>query len=197
LFKDLSPILFTIFQIVWSYIWATKHLDIRKAKNYSMNRTLADTNNRYKLLSFFLFAAQNIISIASLWSNSEVLLKIHDNDTIRLLGAAIIVAATALYFRSLSYLGRNYSPCYDSHVPHEIVASGPYRFVRHPMYFAKLLLGFGTFVLSGSLWFVPQFLYLAVDMRRSIHNEEKYLAASFPGYMSYCRRTKMLVPFIL
>lgn len=115
----------------------------------------------------------------------------------RLAGAAIIVAATASYFLALRHLGQNYSPCYDSHVPHELICSGPYTHVRHPMYVAKLLLSFGIIVLTGSLWFVPPFLYLSLDMMRSMRSEEKYLASSCPDYEAYRKKTRMMVPFLL
>lgn len=192
-----SSISFTIFQIAWSYVWAIKHIDIRKNRDYSTHRTLADTNQRYKVLSFFLFTTQTVLTIATFWSNSPLLLKLHDSDTFRILGSVMILAATMFYFWSLKHLGNNYSPCYDSHMPDDLVISGPYRFIRHPMYLAKLLLCFGTFILNGSLWWLIPCIYLTFDMARSIRKEEAYLLKSFPKYNPYSKRTKIIIPFIL
>ncbi len=197
MFALAKPIAFTAFQIAWSYLWATVHLKIRKDQSYALGRELTYTNLRYKIISFFLFASQAMLSIATFWSNSELLLKIHDSDHIRYLGVILTIAATALYLKSLKNLGRNYSPCYDSYAPYELVRNGPYKWIRHPMYLAKLLLMFATFILSGSFRFVSQFIYLVLDMAKAIRIEESYLSTSFPGYINYRRTTKMLPPYIL
>jgi protein-S-isoprenylcysteine O-methyltransferase Ste14 len=77
------------------------------------------------------------------------------------------------------------------------VTSGPYRFVRHPIYSGLLIGLLGTaFVnnLSGLLLVVilgAYFYYCAVV-------EKKNLTATFPtAYPVYRASTKMLVPFIL
>ena len=169
---------------------------VRHLRSYANNRTKADTNTRYQIVSYFLFIAQNVICIASFWSDSGILFKVHDSDLMRLLGLLLTSAATLLYFKSLNHLGRNYSPCFDSHVPLEIISSGPYRFTRHPMYLAKLLVAVGNFVLSGSLWFVVMSLYLALETARAILKEEKYLAASLPAYGEYKKKTRTMIPFL-
>ena len=194
---ETSSILFTLFQITWAYVWARKHLKVRRERRYARGRTVGGINKSYKAVSFVAYLFQNLICIGSFWSNADILFKVHNDVDLRLLGAGLIVVASALYFRSLKVLGENYSPCYDSQVPHELIASGPYRFVRHPMYLAKVLLGIGTFVMSGSLLTIPMFLWLLVEVVRSIAAEESYLAVSIPGYIEYQRRTARLVPFLL
>lgn len=192
----LSKLLFSIFQFSWAFVWAAKHLEIRHRRAYSRQRTQTDINRRYKVISVALFAVQNVLCIAAFWSNSQLLFKIHDNDLIRIFGVLVITGATASYFRALGYLGRNYSPCFDSHVPFELITRGPYRFTRHPMYLAKLVVVIGNFVLSGSLWFVIMFVYLLVETIGTIIKEERYLTTSFPTYANYRRRTTAMLPFI-
>ena len=194
--QEFYPALFTIFQVAWACAWAIRHVQVRRLRNYARNRIKADTNARYHVVSYFLFVTQNILCIVSFWSNSPFLLKIHDSDALRLIGVLVISAGTVLYFRSLSHLGQNYSPCFDAHVPLEMVSSGPYRFTRHPMYLAKLLVAVGNFVLSGSLWFVLMFTYLALETLRTIFNEEKYLSAFIPAYEDYKKKTKRMIPFV-
>lgn len=184
-----TPIIFTLFQTCWAIVWARKHIQARSGRHYSDDRAQADTNNRYRVVSYFLYAAQNVLCIASFWTRSPLLLEIHDSDALRVVGVMLVILATVLYFESLRYLGKNYSPCFDAHLPFELVVTGPYRFVRHPMYLAKLIIVIGNFVLSGSLWFVPMFLYLLWETARTIVNEEKYLARSNFGYAEYKRRT--------
>lgn len=192
----LFPILFTAFQLAWAFVWGIRHVRARRLRSYANNRTKADTNTRYQIVSYFLFVTQNVICIASFWSDSGILFKVYDSDLMRLMGLLLTSAATLLYFKSLNHLGQNYSPCFDSHVPLEMISSGPYRFTRHPMYLAKLLVAVGNLVLSGSLWFVLMLLYLALETARTILNEEKYLAASLPGYGEYKKKTTTMIPFL-
>lgn len=192
----LFPTTLTLFQACWAFAWARKHVKVRHERQYSTNRAQADTNSRYEVVSYLLFVAQNVLCIASFWSRSKLVLEIHDSNSLRIAGVILISLATVLYFESLRYLGENYSPCFDAHLPFELVAIGPYRFIRHPMYLAKLIIVIGNFVLSGSLWFVPMFIYLLLETVRTIVNEEEYLARSIAGYANYQRRTPRMVPLV-
>lgn len=171
-FLRLLDFIFTLFQLVWAYIWASKHVKIRANRKYANGKSPVATDKQYKALSIGVFFIQNIVCIASFWSNSSILLKIHDSDVFRFFGAIVLLGSTTTYFVALRHLGRNYSPCYDSHTPHELVKSGPYKLVRHPMYLAKLLIGVGTFFLSGSLLLLPILVWLFFAMIRAIRVEE-------------------------
>jgi protein-S-isoprenylcysteine O-methyltransferase Ste14 len=95
------------------------------------------------------------------------------------------------------HIGRNWgSPMTRKNEP-ELVTSGPYRLVRHPIYSGILIAGVGTTVALNWVWLTAvalagaYFLYSAID-------EERYLAEQFPdSYPLYKHSTKMLVPFIL
>jgi len=81
--------------------------------------------------------------------------------------------------------------------PHaQLVTSGPYRFIRHPMYLA-FLLTFGGLV--GNLPLVPRvvaFGIFIVVLVIKAQYEESLLLARFPEYREYQKRTKRLLPFI-
>jgi protein-S-isoprenylcysteine O-methyltransferase Ste14 len=192
----LYPASFTVFQIYWAFVWAVTHIKARRLRLYAENRAQADTNRRYELVSYLLYIAQNVLCIASFWSNSQLLLKVHNSNSLRFVGVILISFATVLYFKSLRYLGRNYSPCFDSQKPLELIRSGPYKSIRHPMYIAKLIIVIGNFIISGSLWFVPMFIYLMLEIIRTIVSEERCLATSIPGYADYQKRTSRMIPFV-
>ena len=78
----------------------------------------------------------------------------------------------------------------------ELVTSGPYRLVRHPIYSGILVASIGTAVALSWLWLTAlalagiYFVYAATV-------EERYLTEQFPDdYPPYKRSTKMLVPFL-
>jgi protein-S-isoprenylcysteine O-methyltransferase Ste14 len=79
----------------------------------------------------------------------------------------------------------------------ELVTSGPYRSVRHPIYSGIILAMIGTTIAVSLYWLVGvvlvggYFLYSAIV-------EERSMASLFPDtYPAYKRSTKMLIPFVL
>jgi protein-S-isoprenylcysteine O-methyltransferase Ste14 len=93
-------------------------------------------------------------------------------------------------------IGRNWgTPMSQEHEP-ELVTSGQYHFVRHPIYSGILVAGVGTAVALSWLWIIAMAL-AGVYFAYSATVEERYLTNQFPDtYPLYRRSTKMLVPFI-
>jgi protein-S-isoprenylcysteine O-methyltransferase Ste14 len=77
-----------------------------------------------------------------------------------------------------------------------LVCHGPYRHVRHPMYLAVLLFGTGLAGGYGDLWRWCVLATLAVVLHFKAAHEERALAARFPDYAAYARRTPALIPFV-
>ena len=79
----------------------------------------------------------------------------------------------------------------------QVVDTGLYGIVRHPMYAVTLWLFLSIPVVLGSWWSLLCFApYIAVIILR-IHNEEKVLTRDLPGYAEYKTRVKYrLIPFI-
>ncbi len=78
-----------------------------------------------------------------------------------------------------------------------VISSGPYRYVRHPMYAGAIFFFLGAPLLLGSLWglaFTP-FLIAALAVRAV--NEERMLVAELDGYADYAARVRSrLVPLV-
>lgn len=71
-----------------------------------------------------------------------------------------------------------------------VISTGPYAFVRHPMYAGGLLYLAATPLALGSWWgFAPFAVILAVIVWRLI-DEERLLLERLPGYAAYCAKTK-------
>jgi protein-S-isoprenylcysteine O-methyltransferase Ste14 len=78
----------------------------------------------------------------------------------------------------------------------ELVTSGPYRLVRHPIYSGILLAGVGT-ALALSWWWLIAVVLAGLYFTYSATVEERYLGQQFPAtYPAYKHSTKMLVPFL-
>ncbi|RMD00743.1 isoprenylcysteine carboxylmethyltransferase family protein [Clostridium autoethanogenum] len=79
----------------------------------------------------------------------------------------------------------------------QVITTGPYSIVRHPMYLGMLLMLLFTPLALGSYWAVLPFL-LSVPMNIfRIKNEEEVLLRDLPGYKEYCIKTPYrLIPLI-
>jgi protein-S-isoprenylcysteine O-methyltransferase Ste14 len=73
---------------------------------------------------------------------------------------------------------------------HRVVTTGPYAFVRHPMYAGVILMFCGIPLVLGALWaFVPVGLTSLALIIRTIF-EERMLRRELPGYEAYTRQTR-------
>lgn len=80
---------------------------------------------------------------------------------------------------------------------HQVVTTGPYRYVRHPMYLGLLLQVAGIPMLLGSAWSAACALATALSVIVRTALEDRTLQRDLPGYAEYARRTRFrLVPGI-
>jgi protein-S-isoprenylcysteine O-methyltransferase Ste14 len=94
------------------------------------------------------------------------------------------------------HIGRNWGTPMTEKAEPELVTSGPYRLVRHPIYAGILVAGLGTAIGLSWLWLAPVALG-AIYFVYAATVEERYLTNQFPdAYPAYKRSTKMLVPFV-
>jgi protein-S-isoprenylcysteine O-methyltransferase Ste14 len=110
--------------------------------------------------------------------------------------AALLLNAAALFYWSAETMGKNWSLVARTREDHELVTSGPFAYVRHPIYVSMLMFLLALAVATGHaanlLWAVPVF---AVGTVIRISEEEKLLRAAFgDAFESYVRRTGAFFP---
>lgn len=80
---------------------------------------------------------------------------------------------------------------------HQVISTGVYGFVRHPLYLGCLMMMLGAPLLLGSVWGIVITLIGSVALIGRILGEEKMLASELEGYEDYMRKVKYrLIPFI-
>ena len=78
-----------------------------------------------------------------------------------------------------------------------IIQTGPYRFIRHPIYAGALLILWGSIAGHVSIANVGIGFVVSLVVLGKIVAEDRLLRASFPGYEQYARSTKAVIPFVL
>lgn len=112
------------------------------------------------------------------------------------IGLVFFVSGLGFAIWARMHIGRNWgSPMSQKNEP-ELVTSGPYRLVRHPIYSGILLAGVGTAVALSWLWLIAIGL-AGIYFVYSANVEEHYLTEQFPDtYPAYRHSTKMFVPLM-
>ena len=114
-----------------------------------------------------------------------------------LTGAILVLLGLALAAWARVHLGRNWGMPMTLKENPELVTSGPYRFVRHPIYSGVLLAMVGSALIGGVFWFLV-FIFFGIYFIYSAKNEEKLMLQQFPDhYPAYMKRSKMLIPWVL
>jgi protein-S-isoprenylcysteine O-methyltransferase Ste14 len=113
------------------------------------------------------------------------------------LGAAVFVAGLLFAIWAREHLGKNWSRSVTIKQDHELINTGPYAIVRHPIY-TGILLGFlGTAIaLSEVRGFIGLALVFAV-LWRKLRMEDQWMRSQFgETYATYARHTAALVPYL-
>jgi protein-S-isoprenylcysteine O-methyltransferase Ste14 len=112
------------------------------------------------------------------------------------LGLVLFAAGLGFAVWARVHIGRNWGGPMTQKDEPELVTSGPYRLVRHPIYSGVLAAGVGTAVALSWIWLIAVAL-AGVYFVYSATVEERYLSEQLPDtYPAYKRTTKMLLPFI-
>jgi protein-S-isoprenylcysteine O-methyltransferase Ste14 len=113
-------------------------------------------------------------------------------------GLGLVLFALGLGFAIWArlHIGRNWGTPMTQKEDPELVTSGPYHLVRHPIYSGILTAGIGTAIALSWLWLIAVVL-AGLYFVYSATAEERFLAEQFPDiYPEYKRTTKMLLPFL-
>ncbi len=111
-------------------------------------------------------------------------------------GGVLMIVGGVLLVAGLVRLGPGLTPLPYPKEGGELIQTGPFALVRHPMYSGGLVLALGwALYVQGWLtlgYVVVLFVFLDMKSRR----EERWLAEKFPAYATYQQRVRKLIPFI-
>ncbi|HZY94705.1 MAG TPA: isoprenylcysteine carboxylmethyltransferase family protein [Candidatus Bathyarchaeia archaeon] len=161
------------------------------------------TRNLTRVRDLFLILTLGLVFSVAV-SPSIVLINVLElsfplDSLVQTIGICLIVTGSILGAWALRTLGEFASERIMIMKNHRLVQTGPYRFVRHPMYGSTLLIGLGLFLLYLNIIFLILLLPIfAIDIYRA-KVEEKMLASPDvfgTRYQEYRSRTRRFIPYI-
>jgi protein-S-isoprenylcysteine O-methyltransferase Ste14 len=111
-------------------------------------------------------------------------------------GIVLMAGGGALLVAGLLRLGRGLTPLPYPRDGAELVQTGPFALVRHPMYSGGLVLALGWALFSQGWLTLGYVAILFVFLDLKSRREERWLAEKFPTYAAYRRRVRKLIPFV-
>lgn len=113
---------------------------------------------------------------------------------IQILGAILVLVALALHIWSRVHLRQFYAERVEVQPEHQVIDSGPYAWMRHPVITSFFGIAIGLFLINPSPLTLLALLYTIWDFGRAARQEEELLTRTLPGYSDYARRTPRFLP---
>jgi protein-S-isoprenylcysteine O-methyltransferase Ste14 len=113
-------------------------------------------------------------------------------------GFAVLALGLAFSIWARRVLGSNWSGIVTVKQDHQLVQSGPYRWVRHPIYTGLLFAFAGTAIARGEWRGVLAVLIVFASFWRKLRIEERWMVETFgAAYLRYRAEVRALIPFVL
>ena len=176
--------------VAWCAYWLISARDVKAARRRESVASRA-------LHIGPMFIAALLMAVPRLpivWLNARF---VPASVAIHVLGA--IPVSTGLGFAAWArvHLGRNWSGEITLKQEHELIRSGPYGLVRHPIYSGLLAAMLGTAIVIGEWRALIALLFFAAAVLRRVSVEERWLREIFPDdYSRYRREVPALIPFL-
>jgi protein-S-isoprenylcysteine O-methyltransferase Ste14 len=113
------------------------------------------------------------------------------------MGATLMVIGFAITVWARTTLGRNWSSTVTQKQDHELIQTGPYALVRHPIYTGLLVMFLGSGASIGQWRAVLALALVLASFLFKLRIEEQYMVELFgPTYEAYRKRVAMLIPWV-
>ena len=155
-----------------------------------------------QLQAFFKDPTAIIMAILAIIAFSspitEAVIKTFPGDLIfQLTGSIMMLCGGMIAYFANREIAENWSPVIDKLEDQRLGTSGVYQYIRHPLYFAGLIIHIGSNIYFCHTWsWITTFLILVAILCR-IPREEKALVEKFGDeYLMYKRKSRALIPGI-
>lgn len=113
-------------------------------------------------------------------------------------GAAVTAGGLLFSVWARRHLGKNWSQAVSMKKDHELITSGPYALVRHPIYTGLLAALVGSAMARGEWRGLLAVALVAMVLWRKLRLEEEWMRARFgDAYETYAHRVRRLAPYVI
>ena len=139
-----------------------------------------------------------IVILRAVLTPKIIFLPIYTNPSIQYIGVAVIIVAMVFRLAVVFSLGKFFTVDVTIRKDHKLKKDGPYKYLRHPAYFASLMsfVGMG-WTFNNWISFLLIVAAISIVLIKRINIEEKVLIRHFGSeYLEYQNKTYRLIPFI-
>jgi protein-S-isoprenylcysteine O-methyltransferase Ste14 len=113
-----------------------------------------------------------------------------------LLGVFFFIIGSTIQISGLIKLGDKFSNVVELQNDHDLVKSGIYKIIRHPIYLGIILMSFSSILILNTIYPLIFVIASFASIIARIQKEEKYLKNNLQGYADYTKKTSALIPGI-
>ena len=153
-------------------------------------RFFAFLSSQYGLLAYAIQIVQILLVLGLLsfaWHGTA-------GGILLVLAVVVALLGITLLIWSAKSLGRSFTPFATLPDRAKLTTGGAFRYVRHPMYLALLMLGVAAVFRAGDVTSIYNWVALLIVLLWKMTIEERQLAARFEGYEQYRNTTGALIP---
>jgi protein-S-isoprenylcysteine O-methyltransferase Ste14 len=173
--------------IAFIVVWLVSAINTKRTARTNMRSTLARISALLVILGLLrIRPVRHFFAdiAAAIWS-----------PALASIGIALVALGIGLAIWTRVYLGRNWGMPMSLKEDAELITSGPYTYVRHPIYGGLLVAMLGSTLVS--VWWIVVLALFTAYFIWSAKTEEKIMGEQFPQfYHGYMKRTRMFIPFI-
>ena len=158
-------------------------------------RNLGGRGERRKAIAVRLGIVMLILLVLRIPALRQALLYAQTSRATGVLGVALCVLGVGIAIWARAHLGSNWGMPMSKKEDPKLVMTGPYAWVRHPIYSGILLAMLGSTIGGAVFWILP-LVFFGTYFVYSARREEQFMISEFPEqYPAYIKRSHMLLPW--
>jgi protein-S-isoprenylcysteine O-methyltransferase Ste14 len=186
-----SGVIRTLWLVLFAY-WMVAAIGAKR--NVGRRRAWKESGIRLAIIVFLLYAMGKMPIVRQTLQSAQAY--VVARPLVGAAGVALCVLGIGLAIWARVHLGRNWGMPMSAKENPELITTGPYRFVRHPIYTGILVAMLGSVLGESVFWALPLVLFGAFFVY-SARREEALMIRQFPDqYPAYMQRSNMLLPCI-
>ena len=189
MFTGISQSIATMAAIIVFYT-----MDFILIRRYDKNRQASGSGRAWDFTLFIFLLVAILVLQPVLFSSLSFRTDATWGLIVQLLGALLILDAIILHSWSRTHLQHYYAERVEVQPGHQVINTGPYKLMRHPVITSFFGISIGLFLINPALTTFAALLYTIWDFTRAAQQEEDLLIETLPGYADYARQTPRFLP---